>query len=404
MTQPGAATGPASRAAKYVRPMVSRDREEDHRTSTPLELLFDLSFVVAVSAAAASLHHELAAGHLHDGLVGYLMVFFAIWWAWMNFTWFASAYDTDDVPYRLLTLVQIAGVLVLAVGVADASKGDFELVTVGYLIMRVSLISQWLRASRSTGGVHSPAFRYAVGVAVVQVGWTARLWLPEHLGTLSFLVLVLAELAVPMVAEPRANETGWHPEHIAERYALFTIIVIGECILSTTTAIRAGLTESGVSGGLLALAGGGLLLVFGIWWLYFQRSAEEGLRTVGRGAFAWGYAHYGLFAALAGLGAGLSVASERHPEHLSATTQALAVAVPVAVALALLALMQGFLHREPVSRTVGFLVAAAAVLAIAAISAIPLGVDVLLMGVVTCALVATDLAMSPAPRSRATAG
>ena len=48
------------------------------------------------------------------------MVFFAIWWAWMNFTWFASAYDNDDVPYRLLTFVQIAGVLILAAGVAAA--------------------------------------------------------------------------------------------------------------------------------------------------------------------------------------------------------------------------------------------------------------------------------------------
>ena len=50
------------------------------------------------------------------------MVFFAIWWAWMNFTWFASAYDTDDVPYRLLTLVQMAGVLVLAAGVPRPSS------------------------------------------------------------------------------------------------------------------------------------------------------------------------------------------------------------------------------------------------------------------------------------------
>ena len=52
------------------------------------------------------------------------MVFFAIWWAWMNFTWFASAYDTDDAPYRVLTLVQMAGVLVLAAGVPTAFDDD----------------------------------------------------------------------------------------------------------------------------------------------------------------------------------------------------------------------------------------------------------------------------------------
>jgi low temperature requirement protein LtrA len=63
------------------------------------------------------LHHAAANDHLGDGVLGYAMVFFAIWWAWMNFTWFASAYDTDDIPYRLTTLVQIAGALILAAGV-----------------------------------------------------------------------------------------------------------------------------------------------------------------------------------------------------------------------------------------------------------------------------------------------
>ena len=51
------------------------------------------------------------------GVVGFLMAFFGVWWAWMNFTWFASAHDADDVPYRLLTLVQITGVLVYAAAV-----------------------------------------------------------------------------------------------------------------------------------------------------------------------------------------------------------------------------------------------------------------------------------------------
>ncbi len=53
---------------------------------------------------------------LGQGVVSYLMVFFAVWWAWMNFTWFASAFDTDDWLYRVLTIVQMAGVLVLAAG------------------------------------------------------------------------------------------------------------------------------------------------------------------------------------------------------------------------------------------------------------------------------------------------
>ncbi|MCW2529485.1 MAG: Low temperature requirement protein LtrA [Pseudonocardiales bacterium] len=104
----------------WVRRMVSRDNEASHRPSTNLELLFDLTFVVGVASVARELANSLADGRYAHGLTGYITVFFAIWWAWVNFTWFASAYDTDDVPYRLLTLLQMGGVLVLAAGVPSA--------------------------------------------------------------------------------------------------------------------------------------------------------------------------------------------------------------------------------------------------------------------------------------------
>ena len=104
----------------FVRPLLARSTDEEHRVSTPLELFFDLCFVVAVAQASNSLHHALAEDDLHQALVGYPIVFFAIWWAWMNFTWFASAYDNDDVLYRLGVFVQIVGVLILAAGVPRA--------------------------------------------------------------------------------------------------------------------------------------------------------------------------------------------------------------------------------------------------------------------------------------------
>ena len=97
--------------------MIERATDEPHRVSSPLELLFDLTFVVAIASLTAQLAHGIAEGHVLDELAPFFMVFFAIWWAWMNFTWFASSYDTDDVIYRLTTMVQMAGALVLAAGV-----------------------------------------------------------------------------------------------------------------------------------------------------------------------------------------------------------------------------------------------------------------------------------------------
>lgn len=111
--------------------MDGRDPDEHERVSTPLELLFDLAFVVAIARTSASLRDGLSEGQVGNAPVGFPLVFFAIWWTWVNFTWFASAYDVDDVPYRIATFVQITGVLILAAGVPRAfERDDFRVVIV----------------------------------------------------------------------------------------------------------------------------------------------------------------------------------------------------------------------------------------------------------------------------------
>jgi low temperature requirement protein LtrA len=327
--QAGGARPPPATGGWY-RPMVARPTDEEHRSATVLELFFDLCFVVAVAQAAAALHHEVADGHVGDGVVGYATVFFAIWWAWMNFTWFASAYDTDDVPYRLTTLVQIAGALILAAGVPEAmAGGDFTVITVGYVVMRLAMVTQWLRAAGSDPPHRRSALRYAAGIAVLQVGWVLRLFLPEGLGYAGFLVLVAAELALPIWAE-RAAPTTWHPRHIAERYGLFTLIVLGECVLASSLEEDAALAD------LATTAAGGLLTVFGMWWLYFAKESHEFLTSL-RVAIVWGYGHYLVFASAAAVGAGLAVNVDYLTDHAAIGARGAAAAFTIPVALFLLA-------------------------------------------------------------------
>ncbi|MGX6603673.1 low temperature requirement protein A [Micromonosporaceae bacterium Da 78-11] len=327
----------SSTTRNWLSPMRARSAHEPHRVSTPLELFFDLCFVVAVAQAAGPLHHALAEHHVAHGVGSYLMVFFAIWWAWMNFTWFASAYDTDDDVYRVTTLVQIAGALVLAAGVGPAFEhGDFAVITAGYVVMRLALVMQWLRAARSDPQRRSTAIRYAVGIAVVQVLWLLRLLLPESWQVPAFLVLVVAEVAVPIWAERApGGPTTYHPHHISERYGLFTIIMLGEAVSAATIAFRAALDEHGeLMSTLLPVAIGGVVIVFALWWLYFDRSAH-GLLTSLRTSILWGYGHYFIFAAAAATGAGLAVAVDHatHQAEISQTLSGYAVAVPVAVYL-----------------------------------------------------------------------
>lgn len=88
-------------------PMRPRDPGESGRAASTLELFFDLVFVIAVSIASTNLHDTVTAGHLGEGLGHYFIVFFGIWWAWMNFTWFATSFDVDDWLYRLMAIVQM---------------------------------------------------------------------------------------------------------------------------------------------------------------------------------------------------------------------------------------------------------------------------------------------------------
>ncbi|MET7653305.1 MULTISPECIES: low temperature requirement protein A [unclassified Streptomyces] len=331
----GTPVPPAPSRMKPLRRLTARGRGETHRVASPLELFFDLCFVVAIAQAGIQLVHAVAESHAGVGILNYGMVFFAIWWAWMNFTWFASAYDNDDVLYRIVTLVQIAGVLVLAAGVSRAFEDhEFVAVWLGYAIMRFALSSQWLRVAWSAEGAErTMALRYAGGVLLCQIGWLGLLILPEGGRAWLFLVMAPLEMCVPIYAE-KDHPTSWHPHHIAERYGLFTIIVLGETIAAATVAVKSGIEKNDALGELLPIAVGGLLIVFAAWWIYFVVPIHGHLRS-NKQSFLWGYGHYLVFASAAAIGAGLEVAVEQAvgETHLSTRAASMAVTVPTALYL-----------------------------------------------------------------------
>ncbi|MFL6156918.1 MAG: low temperature requirement protein A [Marmoricola sp.] len=373
----------------WKRPFTGRDPDEEHRASTPLELLFDLSFVVAVAAAAAALHHDLSNAHF-SGLVSFAMIFFAIWWAWLNYSWFASAYDTGDVVFRLTTFVIMTGVLVLATGIPDifAEDPDFTIVVIGYLIMRAALVPMWLRVAREHPRVRGVALRYATGVTVVQALWVARLAVHDQgLGIATFVVLAFAEMAIPYVAETSGGEsTPWHVEHIVERFELFTIIVLGEVILATSQAISATRTGHRISADLAMVIAGALLLVLSLWWVYFKRPLADCIR--GRNGFLFGYAHYFLLAGVAAVGAALAAivdVAEHRAHGLGEDRAVLCLALAVTVYLLALGTIHAFGTGEPSALAGPVVVSVLGVLgALVATSASGhVGPGVLVLGLVT---------------------
>ena len=305
--------------SSLYRPMRGRHPDEPHRVSSPLELLFDLCFVFAIAQAGLVLEEKIEAGQPWGALGAYLPILFAIWWAWMNFTWFASAYDTDDALYRVLVFLQIGGTLVIAAGVPDAGDGNFHTVTWGYAIIRIGTVLQWLRAARDDEFRRGTALFYAFGVLGVQICWILRLFLIPPGGQVAvFCVLVVAEIAVPMLGERRIA-TSYHPEHVADRYGAFTLIVLGESVTAATIAIENALSHHDHRWGQWSLAVSGLIAFFVVWWLYFDRPSAEILSSWGK-TFLFGYGHYFVFGGIAAIGAGIAVNSSHLAESGAEST------------------------------------------------------------------------------------
>lgn len=317
----------------HLSTMRLRDPAEPGRTASTLELFFDLVFVVAVSIAAVQLHHALTENHIVDGVVSYAFIFFAIWWAWMNFTWFATSFGTDDWLYRVLTFVQMAGVLVLAAGIEPAFVDhEFTLVVFGYVVMRVAMVAQWLRASGSAGDRHRTTRLYAAGIAVVQILWLLWLLVPSGAAaTIGFVVLVGAELAVPVIAEKQGN-TPWHPHHITERYGLFTLILLGESLLASSNAIIGALHNEQELAPLISIAILTFIATAALWWIYFWPPHHRAIGSLAE-SLRYGYVHYFVFAAAGAFSAGIEVEIDvlTHHSELTETQASFTVTIPIAV-------------------------------------------------------------------------
>jgi low temperature requirement protein LtrA len=148
------ASNPGEHAHRRCR-LTGRDPLEAHRSTTPLELLYDLTIVVAIGTAANELANYVADDHVRAGVIGFAFAAFAVIWAWINYSWFASAYDTDDWVFRLATMVQMVGVIILALGLEQmfasidhGSTLDNGVMVAGYVVMRTSMLFLWSQAAR----------------------------------------------------------------------------------------------------------------------------------------------------------------------------------------------------------------------------------------------------------------
>jgi low temperature requirement protein LtrA len=316
----------------------ARDPHEPSRVATQLELFFDLVTVIAIAGVTAAFHHALSDGHGIEALPRFLFLFTAIWWAWMNFTWFASAFGSDGPAYRLIVMLIMTGELIFAGGAAQIFKTlDFQWAIGGWCLMRIGMTLLWLKASANPGYA-TTCRRYAGGIVIAQLCWIAMYFLTEPASAAFYaagLLCFLIEFAVPPFAES-ARITPFHRHHIIERYGLLAIISLGEIMLSISLGFGKMYGEDPhLSAGASALAA--VVIVFALFWVYFCER-EHLVASHFWTAFAWGYGHVFIFGGIAATGAALAAEIDIVDGHSKLDGGAIAVWLGVPLAVVLLAL------------------------------------------------------------------
>jgi low temperature requirement protein LtrA len=236
---------------------------------TPLELFFDLVFVLAITQCTALMAEQPT----WRGLAKGVLVLGVLWWSWVGYAWLTSVVDPEEGVVRLTIFGAMAALLVAALCVPKAFDDLALLFACSYAAVRVAHIVLFTLASRDDHGLRRSVTGLAVGTAIgVGLLLAASAANGALQGGLWALALVL-DMAGPFFF----GAEGWKlvPGHFAERHGLIVLIALGESIV----AIGVG-AEHGVDAGVVAAAVLGIAVAGALWWLYFDVVALVAVRRL----------------------------------------------------------------------------------------------------------------------------
>jgi low temperature requirement protein LtrA len=230
----------------------------DRADVTPLELFFDLVFVLALTQCTALMAHEPT----WEGIAKGLLVLGVLWWAWTAYAWLTSVVDPEEGTVRLAMFAAMAALLVIALCVPEAFD-DLGLVFAGgYMVVRAAQIMLFRLASRDDPNLRRSVSGLAIGTAI----GTGLLVVASQLDGIEQGALWAIALGLDMAEPYFFGSEGWKlvPDHFAERHGLIIIIALGESIVAIGVGAEEALTF-GIAAALLGIA-----LAATLWWAYFD--------------------------------------------------------------------------------------------------------------------------------------
>jgi low temperature requirement protein LtrA len=287
-----------------LRPPRLRTLEDgDHRHASYLELFFDLVFVVAI----AQLSHELVLDHSLHGFAVFGALCLPVFIAWQGFTIYADRFDTDDLVFRLGILTGMLAILALAIQVPEAAHGNGTGFAVAYIVMRSLTVALYARAYVHVPEARPLIVRYGPGYSLGVALWVVSLAVEAPERYVLWGIALAWEYSLPWFARALFPAIPVHGSHIPERFALFTIVVLGESVL----AVALGVTGRDWATSAAAIAVLGFVAAAAVWWLYFGHGVELSVDRTPNSILVFAYVHIPLLVALTAVGAGISLAIEQ---------------------------------------------------------------------------------------------
>ena len=284
----------------------------DERRTTPVELLWDLVFVFAITQVTTLLWRDLTWG----GFGRAMLVLALVWWAWSAYVWAANAQESNSATLRACLLISAVSIFITGLSIPHAFGSEATLFVVTYAVVRFLHLGLYADASRKGSAKWSAIAGFAltvtIGMALLLAGSLA--------GGTAQIVLWVAAAAIDYAGPAwltRERLRGLQRvavEHFAERYSLFVIICLGESIIAIGVGALGVSAERPLTGELVVGVTLGLLITVAMWWTYFEGLAEaaaEGLRRhddpVLAAADAYSYLHLVIVAGIITFAVGVKV-------------------------------------------------------------------------------------------------
>ncbi len=300
------------RAHWFQPPRLLTLADEGERHASWLELFFDLVFVVAIT----ELSHYLVGDHSAGGFLRFAALFVPVWVAWQGYMAYATRFDTDDLGFRVAYFGAMLAIAALAVLIGDVAHGEHTAAfAVAYVVLRTIMLALYWRAWLAVPEAGVLIRFYGLGYSAGAGLWLVSLLFPTPWRYVVWIVAQILELSLPPLSTQLHRRIPTSATHLPERWALFTLIVLGESVVAVAVA-TAGADWHFTSAAAAVL---GFASVAAIWWLYFDRQGGVVLRGSTVSIVIYSYAHLPLLIGLAAMSAGLRLVIERAGhDHLGA--------------------------------------------------------------------------------------